>query len=395
MLPAHPQRLTVRIDDSGESLRLVHNSRRWSAVVFLTQWLIGWTVGCVFLTGLVIREPKLFNFLFAVPFWASWLFVFARLIQILFQREEFAIGPQGVTFFRRVFALIKRREISLPEIKDIATYQRIVDSESGQCESGLELRTLGQPLRFAEGLSEPELAWLQYMLRERLARLRQTYHVAEPAAESDIVHPTAERLSISDGSPIQPPSDCGWHRTDDFDAVVFSHRGRLSLSNIALLLFITVFWNGIVSVFVCELLGLGDQPQGAEWWGLFFFLIPFEAIGLAIFAGLIIALVEPVRRMTWRVGRSDVMCHLSWLGFGPTWTYLIEGLDRLDLSSTEGKDDRENPRQILSWKPRGATFRLSLIDKSNCEVCTIDALTEGEACWMTDVIRRERSSWFR
>ena len=58
-------------------------------------WLVGWTVGCVFLTRMVIRQPNLFNILFAAPFWASWLFVFFFMIKTFFQQDELLLDREG------------------------------------------------------------------------------------------------------------------------------------------------------------------------------------------------------------------------------------------------------------------------------------------------------------
>lgn len=391
--PARPLLPKVRIDQSGGSLGLSYRRRQWHGGCFLILWLIGWTVGCVFLAGLVIHEPKLFNFLFAVPFWASWLFVFAMLLNMCFQRETFSLGPAGATFSRRVLVEIKRRETPLAEIKRFNTYERVVDSESGRTESGLEMETLGLPLQFAAGLNEAELLWLQDLLAGQLADLRERFHIEPPTDDTD-----------SDGLPDQsgdrfasdPPSDCSWRREDDFDTVTFRQSGRFSLSTVAVLLFINAFWNGGVSVFVGVLCGMtGGTPQGAMWWGLFFFMIPFEVIGLGMFAVLVMAILEPTRRTSWRIGRSDVTCRLTWLGVGPAWTYLVDSLDRIEVKSSRAEGARSGNRVTLPWKSDEAAFRLSLVDPSNQEVCSIPGLTEGESHWMADVIRDQRPMWFR
>ena len=72
--PTRPRRLRTAFERSGERLCLSCRNPQWARGCFMVLWLTGWTVGCVFLVGLVIREPQLFHFLFAVPFWASWFF---------------------------------------------------------------------------------------------------------------------------------------------------------------------------------------------------------------------------------------------------------------------------------------------------------------------------------
>lgn len=391
--PARPLRPRVEIDSSGESLGLCYRHREWAGGGFLVVWLIGWTVACVFLGDLVMREPKLGNFLFAMPFWASWLFVFAMVLKTFCQRETFSLDPAGATFSRHVLVELKRRETPLQEIKRFDIYERIVDDESRRTESGLEMKTLGLSLEFAAGLDQPELLWLQGVLQEQLADLRERFHVEPPVDDTNANDSTNQSNDRFDSN---PPSDCSWRREDDFDALAFKQAGRFSWSVIAILLFVNAFWNGIVSVFICLLCGVMDgAPQGAEWRGLLFFLIPFEAIGLVMFAGLILALLEPIRRTSWRIDRSDITCRLVWLGIGPTWEYPIEHLDRIRVENKEPKPDRRARQLAPPWKSTGATFRLSLVDASNCEVCSIDNLTEGESHWMAAVIRAERPLWFR
>jgi hypothetical protein len=389
--PAQPLRPRVKIDQWGESLRLSYRRREWGVGCFLIFWLIGWTVGCVFLAGLVIREPEPVHFLFAVPFWASWFFVFALLLKMFCQREEFSLGPAGATFSRRVFAEIKCRETPLREIKRFGIFERVVDSETGRTESGIEMETLGLSLEFAAGLAQPELLWLQDLLQRQLADLCESLHIEPPADDS--ASQSDDRI---DSDPSDSPSDCSWHREDDFDTVTFRQSGRLSLPAAGFLLFINLFWNGILSVFLCLLCGvMDDAPQGAEWWGLFFFLIPFEAIGFAMLTGLLLVVLEPMRRTSWQIGRSNITCRLTWFGIGPSWYYTIERLDRIQVENKEAKKQHRVNQVTVPWKSSGATFRLSFVDKSNREVCSIDGLTEGESQWMANIIRQERLIWFR
>ena len=72
---------------------------------------------------------------------------------------------------------------------------------------------------------------------------------------------------------------------------------------------------------------------------------------------------------------------------GKTPRYPIEQLDQIEVENKEPKPDRRVRRLALPWKSTGAAFRLSLVDASNREVCSIDGLTEGESHWMADVIR--------
>lgn len=253
------------------------------------------------------------------------------------------------------------------------------------------METLGLPLQFAAGLEQAELLWLQELLQQQLARLCGQVRIESPADES---HGKSD--DPFDADPSGAPSDCTWQCEDDFDTLTFRQSGRFSLSAAGLLLFINAFWNGVVSVFVCNLCGLTDDaPQGSDWWGLFFFLIPFELVGLAMLAALILVVAEPIRRTLWQIGRSHITCRLTWLGLGPTWNYTIESLDRIQVENKEPKKQHRVTQVTAPWKTAAATFRLSIVDTSNREVCSIDGLTEGESHWMADTIRRKRPAWFR
>ncbi len=409
--PARPERLSVRWEQSGDRLWLVHRNRGRGGGCFLTLWLIGWTVGCVFLAGMVIRDPKLLHFLFAVPFWASWVFVFALVLRSFFQREQFLLDREGAVFLRRVFVPLCRREVPLSEIKQFAEYSRVTDSENGTRSYGLEMQTVGQPLKFAEGLEEPERNWLLYTINEHLANLRLVYGGAQPAAATqdsacevapdrppDVTESFGVRAASRSTALCQPPSDAGWQRVDDFDSIAFTQRGRLSLVALFGLLFVNLFWNGIVGVFVLQLFdNQAMQPlQGVEWWGLAVFLIPFEVIGLLMFATLIAMLLEPVRRTTWRFGRSDIECRLTWFGLGRCWNYMVADLQRIDLHAGKSSGEQsQSPAQAMRNMRGQGSYRLSFVDKSNREVCSVKGLTEGEARWVADVVRRERPVWFR
>lgn len=389
--PARPRRPKVTVDELGDTLRLRYRQREWGAGCFLIFWLVGWTVACVFLAGLVIREPAAFHFLFAIPFWASWFFVAAKLLGMFLQREELSLGPTGAVFLRRVLIRTKSQETPLEEIRQFDLFERVVDSESGCTVSGIEMKTVGLPLEFAAGLGRPELLWLQDVLEQQLSALRERLHL-EPPAEA-LPGEAEERFAVK---PAEPPSDCSWRREDDFGDLTFRQSGRLSWSSVGGLVFANLFCNGIISVFVYGLWGGMDPlPQGVEWWGLFFFLIPFEAIGLLLLAGLLLVLLEPTRRTSWRIGNSQITCRLAWLGVGRTWDYPLESLDRIEVEDQAENQPKRGKQLTLPWKSAGATYRLSFIDASNGEVCSIDGLTEGEARWMAGVIRGERPAWFR
>ena len=404
-----PQQRRVRLERFGDRLELRCHSPERAGGCFLVLWLTGWTVGCVFLAGAVLRAQQLFLLVFAVPFWASWFFVFFLLLKMFFQREHFVLDRGGAEFVQRVILPIAKRFVPMEEIRGFEVYSTVVDSESNRTASGIELLTMGRSLRFAEGVSSVECDWLAYQLNDHLGQLR-----VPRAGGTGGLGDQAGTATANEGAvqlwpgetvtaapwPMEPPSDSRWTRADGFDEFTFAQRGRLSWTAAGLLLFVNLFWNGIVSVFVMVLAGLapGEQGmQGAAWWGLFFFLIPFEAIGLAMFLGLLAVLLEPLRRTSWTFTRQSIERRSKWLGIGPTRTWWVRQLDRLQLC-------REEPPSraslgSLSGLPAGTgdgspVCRLVLIDKENREFCSLRGLTLGEARWIADTVLRERAAWF-
>lgn len=403
--PVKPARLTIRVVESGERLAFTHRQRQWGTGCFLLLWLTGWTVGCVFLVGVVAKDPKIQNLLFAVPFWASWIFVFCLVLTMFLQSERFAIDESGVSFVRRVIVPIRTRLVPLDEIQRFKNCSKVTDSESGRTKAGIEMQTIGQPLCFAWGLPEQERDWLKYQLNQCLAALRgaalpeaQAAPKEEVPESADAEQSALETLTPAK-TPLEPPSDSRWRRAEDFRDVIFVQHGRFSLSALGVLLFINAFWNGIVSVFV-GVLCFGDangKPAGGEWWGLFVFLIPFEVIGLVMFLALLAALIEPLRRTQWRFTDSMIERRTKWLGIGPKQRHWVDGLSRIELRAAGGGKRRRgiSLQNIAATGEDSPNMELSFVGKANIEICAMTGLTEGEARWISDTIRRERAAWFR
>lgn len=469
--PTRPSRLGVRYERFGDAVEVSRRSGGGAAGgCFLVLWLIGWTIGCVFLTVQAIREPKLFHILFGIPSWASWLFVFGLILKMFFQRDALRLDRDGASFVRRVIVPVTHRNVPLHEIKRFAACGAASAGNAGGAGHAIELRTIGQPLRMFDGLAPDQAAWLAHELNGHLHASKgpldgpvgdeqldgataesepaeadrpagrsgdATVLAADDAPAGRGAKPRGRRRVVLQPAeqPIAPPSDTRRRRVDDFDAFEIVQRGRLSFSALGGLLLINAFWNGIVSVFIATLfLPEMNGPKGVDWWGLFIFLIPFEVIGLAMFLGLLFVVAEPFRKSSWRFGRQEIERRTTWLGFGPRQTWWIERLDRLELRERDGKIHRllaargmsgGEPRrrwaatandstppaagqglaetlQSLSAQVRevsaaaGAdTVDLVFVERGNVELLKINALTEGEARWIADMVMRERPGWFR
>jgi hypothetical protein len=402
--PTRPQRIKVEFDRTGERLHLTYRRREWATGAFRMLWLIGWTVGCVFLARTVINDPQLFHFMFAVPFWASWIFVFCQVLKSFTQSEEFTLNSDGASYIRSVIFPICTRTVPLVEIQQFNPCQKIRDSERGTLESGIEIRTLGQSLQFAFGLDIQERTWLWSELNDHLSELNRVTNVVPidvaPAEDESIDTTPNERPDRIEAlqpayDPVAPPADCSWRRDDDFDSIVFRQRGKLNRQAVAGLLFINCFWNGGVGVFVLGLLGIGPPvPAGAMWWGFLVFLIPFEGIGLVMFASLVLAVLEPIRTATWRFDSGSILHGLTWFGIGRWWTYPVDSLVEIELRRAKVIQPSRNPldlrNALRTIRAGNAAFEVGLVGTNATDVCSVSDLTEGEARWMADVLLRER-----
>lgn len=419
--PLEPKRQSVRLERGPGRLRLVSAQRQWAAAAFLLVWLTGWTLGCIMLVGAVIVDFSFFMLLFAIPFWAAELFVFSLVGTMIASKEVITFDADGLAYRWTVWGWpISHRHVPLAEIVGLEEDLPPPGSDSSQAfgKTGrrLTLQTIGQPLLLPGGRSLEEQRWVHHQFRETLDALKRDLgpiergtSVAPAGLPSPADLPPVLELRPPSAAEVPRPSDSSWSYRYDFDAITFSKRGRLQLGGLGMLLFINAFWNGITGVFVAGLWGfLPDgqkMAQGGEWWFLFFFLIPFQLIGLVMLTALFAVLIEPLRRSRWSFTRNAISYRLSYLGLGKTWQYEVRELDRLELRKDaendiddEQEDVPETGRGIKAPEREGAQavrFSVAFVDGGGHDVCEIDGLSLGEACWIADVVLRERTGWFR
>jgi hypothetical protein len=398
--PPRPLNLTVELYEQpdGLAVRLKRGGGPW---VFLLIWLAGWTVGCVALLFMVIHQPTIGAFAFAVPFWASWVFVASLLTWMLFGRETLLLRADEALFVRSAIVRLSSRVVPRAEIQGFREC-RSSHTENDQHLRGIEMVTLGKPLRLAFRLPDDERAWLIHRLNSYLTATASPgaarpflsppdeARVADPEIERDEEHQAETETLVAERTLSEPPTDGDWRLHDGVDEFAFEQRGRWKAATLGLLLFINLFWNGIVSVFVLVLLGRmpeGDAPQGREWWGLFLFLVPFELIGLGMFAALVLAAIGPWRRTVWRFERYRIVRRTWWPVFRTTRAWEIGELDSLELrpggaAARSGREDAD------------ARFSLAFVSSDHAIVCEIGKLTEGDARWMGGIVLDRRRRWF-
>src|SRR5690349_15727066 len=110
-----------RIEREGRTLVLRRRLTTTAATVigggFVTLWLTLWTFGCVMLARQFLSEPGLQNFLFATPFFASWLAAAAVLAVLLAGEEELRLGPGGLEYRWRAIVTLRRRSVPLDQVR--------------------------------------------------------------------------------------------------------------------------------------------------------------------------------------------------------------------------------------------------------------------------------------
>src|SRR5262249_55039543 len=114
--PARPEILTVDFYEEADAL-VVHKKRGGGPWPFLLLWLIGWTVGCVFLLVAAIEDPTLGNLAFVLPFWASWLLVACLIVWMLFGKETFFLSREEAILRRTALIRLSLRVVPRAEVR--------------------------------------------------------------------------------------------------------------------------------------------------------------------------------------------------------------------------------------------------------------------------------------
>jgi hypothetical protein len=381
---------------------------------FMLFWMTGWSTGCVFLGYLAWTERSAQAIGGAAVFWCGWLIGLIVLLRQWFGRESITLSADGV----RTTSGALLRTTQTAALAEVVGFTSATDDRSGDGpQKRLNVHTVGRPLRVGEGLSGDEISTLAAEMRGVLKELRGSRNLksgypkeaalvvfrdrlpgelpATPRKESPV------EVRNSGDSPIELPSDSRLQRRDGFDDVTIWRRGRLYGSALFALLVIVGFWNGVVGMFVYELwlAPPGERPVGIDWIWKFVFLIPFEVLGALFMFGVLLIALEPMRVWTRRFARDEIVDRLAWFGF-------IRFQKRHPVSSVDRLEVRRVPYEVVKfpkrlplaslWAPPGcATYDVVPVDPVGKDVCRIEGLTFGEACWLADTLLRTCGDWFR
>jgi hypothetical protein len=391
-VPKTPQPASrrVRIEEVDDALELSYRRRPWGTAGFLLLWLTGWTAGTTLLLWKVCADPSVMHVLFAIPFVAAWFLVSVLLVWMLFGTERLRLSSEGLEHRTTMLMTLSWRTVPRTELKNvragIAWYQE--NDKDVPC---LKFETMGQPLNFAAGISEQEQRWLVERLNEYLDMLGPH---GSPIQSSPTVlaqeNCPAEILQ-REATPVEPPSDSRIEVRYRAEMISFVWQGEWSLAAIAGTTFLNLFWNGIVGVFVCQLI------QEFHWF-LFFFLIPFEAFGLFFCALWLVTLTAPLWRLTWTFGEREVtrrtnISDADAVVFAAGWgkRFGIEPPIRIELRHWEEKKRSRSLWELLSH-PDGE-YNLCFLNREDKELLSINRLTEGDARWIADILLRVFPSW--
>lgn len=375
-----PERLRTRVSCTPDEFTITYASRSFAVGMFLLFFLCFWTLGCVLLIFKVLENPEIMRILFGSVFWVSWIFVFLLMIASIFGCDYVKVDRDSLTYTNRVIFVMSRRRFPLSEIRRIAVEYRKSNSDDDDSAKTplIVIETLGSPITLCSGVPLNELNWL---VSELINATGLDKRIEAPDEAVNLQGNSFEStLSI-----VEKPSECSWQMRQDFDGIVFSQRGKFSFLGLLVILFIVIFWNGIVSVFLLSLFGFdGKPPRGLEWIWQALFLIPFVLVGLLFVFLLLLALLEPLRVTSWTFTSNSIDCTWRWLGLGPRWHYEVNRLQSITIEKSKRRNSQEDEESVEMRLRYCIIFHA---DEST-EICKFDSLTEGEARWIAENARR-------
>lgn len=403
-MPAKPR---VKIKLVGDELTLDWRRRQWGVAGFLCLWLTGWSAGCGMMIYQLLTKFEWQMALFATPFFTAWFVVAGLIIYMLLGRQRLVLSRDKMTITWTAGITYYRRSVPLDEVVHATPDVTYTHRKNGppMPVGVLTMETLGKPAPFATDINDDEARWLAETINlclDSLAphrtALASAKHIEKPdhREREDLDQLEEELADDHDDTEVVVfestderqlrPSDSTWELDQQGPALEFTNRGHWSLGSIGGTLFINLFWNGIVSLFVVQLF------KEFEWF-LALFLVPFVVIGLCIFAAFLSAITAPGwgERYSIRFGQIE---HRWWCPvYAQTKTFLFERLDRIEISES-GFAGETNKNQIAMKHFSQGDYRISLVDTNNAEVVAIESLTEGEALWMADTILFEHPEMF-
>jgi hypothetical protein len=354
-LASPPVGATARVEETADGTRVTLRPLgigRWFGVLFLAVWLAGWAAGeafaAWFLAGLVgaplglvewksapLGAVALVMFAFLLVWLALWtlggISAFFAMIRLACGADVFTLGADGWAFRQGIGRWGRSQRFGPGSVQRLALRRRdralIAEADA----KTIVLSTYG---------TEADRRWL-------LDALRPIAGLAADAPDRSIG--PQRRRSLE---PAGPPAGYRVEPMPDGTTQVTMTAGR-RLGQAGCLLFLVLFWNGIVGVFLLAGLGAihvkiegggGAMTPGA--WGYWLFLSPFILVGLGLILGF---LWSSFGREEWRVSRGLLEVHRAIPGRSWVRRY-TDGTLLLDL--TVDSDGDESWRLVLEGTGR-------------------------------------------
>jgi hypothetical protein len=386
--------------EHGKQKKLVFKSNpleRFGPAAFFGIWLTIWSIGCIAMLVSMITDFSWFMLLFSVPFFAAWVAGAAAFVYSLFGREEIVFDSEAVEFVNTLLFWTRRKRIPFKDITGLST------SSNQEEQFTLSLNTIGKSRTLMTSHREENFGPLAEVFRQEIPTLRYEQ-------DANSIEPTEE---------LEPrkkqPTDSEWEFEPAFgDQTVFTNFGRLELSSILALLFINLFWNGIVATFLfVPFAELGeDGMEKAQFVCLYIFMIPFIIIGCLMLLALIAQLLEPFRKTMWEFSDREIIRTVFYFGIPLRKSYPLmlpvqmqmsnPDTAKSSLKSLEGKSTRVEKSKLVRRKKtlfklkknandeQATSYGIDFYEKSRL-VVTWEGLTKGDADWLTTVLEKEQS----
>ena len=401
------RKVGYRCDEQPGELRARWRTGNNAVAGFMLFFLCGWSVGCYLIVRVAMNDPQFRNIAGAGVFCVGWFFAFLVLVWQLLGRERIVLNSEGLTLTQAmIFWRTQRRPVA--ELLGFGTATESTNSDDGQRTTTrkLEVRTVGRPIRCGDGLAMIDQERLAGQLRKLLEALqREAVHRSLlPPLAPTIVFRRRPGSSLGGAvvarTPNDPqldrPSDSRMRCVDEFDGVRFTTRGQFTFGGVVGAAMLAAFWCGITGIFVYNLWWGGpDQPHGLDWGWQFLFLIPFQLVGLVLVLLVVLVLLEPLRAWTTRFTQAEIIDGFGWFGIHWRSRFLLSRIDRIEVRRVRYDVPKFPKRLSLAslWSPEGCpTYSLVPVEPGDRDVCEIEGLTFGEACWMADVLVR-RGDW--
>ena len=315
----------------------------------------------------LVTDFSWFALLFSIPFFVGWFAGAAMWTASLFSKEQLILEKDHLEHKFSILVPLWCKRVPYKEILSI-------ELTASTRQSAIRIESTSKPLNIATGYNLQVLEELREYLLDEVPTSNGT-------DKSDLAD-VSVRLQTRN---VKPESS-QWQIEADHsqDGTKFVNRGAFEFGATIAFLGFTLFWNGIVGVFVVKLIqtwrGLEDQPVSVV---VSLFLIPFVLIGIVLFVLLIFTVLEPFRKTVYRFSPREIYRQSGYFGISRTKTWPV----MLDVTMESELQFKDDPSMS------GGTNYLLKFSQDNEKLIEISELTLGEVCWIATEIEKRESSY--